>query len=125
MGGEHGRLKDLPVAIDDALNERFRKATAKLEGMSEKNMMGGTCFLLNGNMLGGADQPKQGPARFMFRVGKDNEANAMSRQGAIPVEQGGRRMSGMVFVDASHCNARALQSWIKLATSFVGTLKPK
>ena len=125
MGREHGGLRAVSMAIDESLNERFRKATAKLEGMSETKMMGGTCFMLKGNMLGGADQPKQGPARFMFRVGKDSQADALSRDGAIPFEPGGRRMGGIVFVDASLCDTPALNSWIKLALSFVGTLKPK
>jgi len=61
----------------------------------------------------------------MFRVGKENEAQALSRPGAIPLEQGGRRMSGMVFVDESACDAKALKSWVKLALSFTSTLPPK
>ena len=87
--------------------------------------MGGVCFMVDGNMLGGADRQKNGAGRFMFRVGKDNEAEALSRTGAIPMEQGGKRMGGMVFVDEIACGADALKDWVALALSFVGALPPK
>lgn len=113
------------MAVDEALNERFRRATKSLDSVTEANMMGGTCFMLNGNMLGGADRPRQGSARFMFRVGKDQEAEALARAGALPMEQAGRRMRGMIFVDAATVDARALSDWVRLATRFVGALPPK
>jgi hypothetical protein len=53
-----------------------------------------------GNMLGGVDRTKAGTDRFMFRVGKDNEAEALRRPGAMIVDMGGRRLGGLVFVDA-------------------------
>lgn len=113
------------MAVDETLNARFRDALGDLPGVSEVRMMGGTCFLLHGNMLGGADRDKNGEARFMFRVGKDNEEEALSRPGAIPMEFGKRRMGGLVFVDSALCDDADLKSWIALAESFVGTLPPK
>ncbi len=88
-------------------------------------MMGGVCLMVDGNMLGGADRQKDGAGRFMFRVGKDNEAEALSRPGAVPLEQGGKRMGGMVFVDEAARDADALKKWVALALSFVGALPPK
>lgn len=38
----------------------------------EKKMMGGMCFLFNGNMIGGVDCMKDGQGWLMFCVGKDN-----------------------------------------------------
>lgn len=113
------------MAIDEKLNQRFRDAVKDFSSVTEKNMMGGTCFMLNGNMLGGADMNKEDEPRFMFRVGKDNEAEALARVGAIPVELGKRRMGGLVFVDAKQCNKRQLGALIKLAHTFVGKLTPK
>ena len=60
----------------------------------------------------------------MFRVGKNNEAEALSRPGAIPVEKSGRRMGGLVFVGEAACDGDALKNWVALAHSFVGTLPP-
>ncbi len=88
-------------------------------------MMGGVCFMINGNMLGGADRQKDGSGRFMFRVGKDNEAEALSRPGAIPLEMGGQKMGGMVFVGEDACGQKELKDWVTLALSFVNTLPPK
>ena len=87
--------------------------------------MGGMCFFVNGNMLGGASGAKDWSRTFMFRVGKDNEAEALSRPHAIPVELGPRRMGGMVFVDADQTDDAALADWVALALSFAGNLPPK
>lgn len=117
------------MAVDDFLNDRFRTAYMAVQNQesafSEKRMMGGVCFLVNGNMLGGANRQKDGTGRFMFRVGKALEAEALARTGAIPMINGERRMGGMVFVDEAACNAHQLQEWVVLALSFVGTLSPK
>ena len=112
------------MAYDELLAARLRDAIGK-RSVTEKRMMGGACFMVDGNMLGGADRQKDGAGRFMFCVGKDNEAEALSRPGAIPLEQGGRRMGGMVFVDEAACDDNALKNWITLALSFVDALPPK
>lgn len=117
------------MAVDEFLNDRFRTAyfSARGEGaaFSEKRMMGGVCFLVNGNMLGGANRQKDGSGRFMFRVGKNLEAEALARSGAIPMINGEKRMGGMVFVEEDACDAHQLQEWVVLALSFVGSLPPK
>lgn len=113
------------MAYDEELTDRFRKAVDGLGGIVETRMMGGVCFMLDGNMLGGANRQKTGEGRFMFRVGKDNEAEAMKRPGAMTMEQGGRKMTGLIFVYEDDCDAERLQSWIALALTFVGNLPPK
>ena len=113
------------MAYDEDLAQRFRDALGGMVGISEKRMMGGICFLLNGNMIGGADRTKDGTGRFMFRVGKDNHAEALTRPGAMVMEQGGRQMRGFVFVTEEDCDTEVLGEWISLALSFVATLPPK
>ena len=113
------------MAYDEGLAGRMRDALVGMAGISEKRMMGGVCFFLDGNMLGGADRTKAGQGRFMFRVGKDNQAAALARPGAWAMEQGGRRMGGLVFVDEAACDDGALRDWIALALGFVGTLPAK
>ncbi len=44
--------------------------------------------------------------------GKDNEAEAMKRPGAITMEQGGRKMTGLIFVFEEDCDAENLRDWI-------------
>jgi len=113
------------MAYDELLALRLRDAIDDLGAITEKRMMGGACFMVKGNMLGGADRQKDGTGRFMFRVGKDNQAEALSRPGAIPLANAGRPMRGMVFVHETACDGERLKDWVALAWSFVGTLPPK
>ncbi len=89
--------------------------------ITTKRMFGGLCYFLNGNMLCGVDAD-----RYMFRVGKDQEAEALARPGASPMDITGRPLGGFVFVDPAACeDAERLVSWINLATAFVAGLPPK
>lgn len=105
---------------DPHLRERLRAALAGREGVQERAMFGGYCWMLNGNMLCGVEV-----GRFMFRVGKKLEAEAHARRGAAPVVFNGRRMGGFVWVDEEACRGDALAGWIELAARFVGALPPK
>ena len=113
------------MTYDSERADRFRKMLKERDGITEKRMMGGVCFFHNGNMIGGADRTKDGDGRFMFRVGKDNEAEALSRPGSTIVEQAGRRMGGLVFVDDNACDDQALSEWGSLALAYVTELPPK
>ena len=113
------------MVYDESLVHRFRIALRDCDGISEKRMMGGVCFLLNGNMIGGANRTKEGDRRYLFRVGKDSEAEALARPGARVMEHGGRRMGGFVFVDAAACEGDAMDGWVSLALRYVETLPPK
>ncbi len=113
------------MAYDEELAGRFYSAAEGMVDITEKRMMGGICFFLNGNMLGGCDRAKTGERRFMFRVGKENETEALSRPGAVPMKFTGRRMGGLVFVDEAACDRQALRDWIALALRFVSTLPAK
>lgn len=92
------------MAYDEELAQRMRAALAGQPAFTEKRMMGGVCFFLHGNMLSGADRNKDGMRRLMFRVGKENMAEALARPGAAAMEMGGRTMGGFVFVDAESCD---------------------
>jgi len=111
---------------DEDLSARLREALEGMTGVSEKRMMGGLCFMLNGNMLGGAHREKSGEQLFMFRVGKDSEAAALSLPGARPMRVGDRSpMRGFVFVDASQCDDSQLKAWVSMALAYVSTLPSK
>jgi hypothetical protein len=74
-------------------------------------------------MIGGVDIDPSGANRFMFRVGLDRMAQALSRPGAQPVILAGRQMNSFVFV--LDCDERALESWISFVFCFVEELPPK
>jgi len=106
--------------MDEVLVERLRKALTGRMKISEKRMFGGVCFLLRGNMLCGT-----GKSEFMFRVGKDQDAAALKRPGARPMDITGRIMKGFVWVDPKRCDDVALTGWIAMAEAYVGALPAK
>lgn len=105
---------------DPHLADLMREALAGRPGIGEKAMFGGFCWMLNGNMLCGVEV-----GRFMFRVGKDRESEALAMPGAEIVSFSGRRMGGLVWVDADACIETGLDRWIALAARFAGALPPK
>lgn len=114
------------MAYDEELAQRFKKALGRRKGLTDRRMMGGICFMHNGHMIGGADRNKDtGVGRFMFRVGKDNQEEALTKPDAAIMEMGGRKISGMVFVASNKCDDQALKEWIGMALKFVKTLPPK
>ena len=104
----------------DVLAARIRRQLAGRKQIAEKRMFGGVCFLLHGNMLCGTAKRE-----FMFRVGKDQDAEALSRPGARPMDFTGKVMKGFVWVDPASCDSRALGRWIELAENYVGELPAK
>lgn len=113
------------MAHDEELAARFRRHVEGLPGLSEKRMMGGVCFFVNGNMIGGADRAKSGQRRFMFRIGKENAARADALGGGEPIVQAGRTMRGFYFVDAEETGEGNIREWVALAVGHAGSLPAK
>jgi hypothetical protein len=105
---------------DPHLAERMRAALKRRAHITEMKMFGGYCWMLRGNMLCGVEV-----GRFMFRVGKDLEAEALTRPGASPMDITGRPMRGFIWVRADATEGKALRIWIDLASRYVGVLPAK
>lgn len=105
---------------DPHLADRMRRALSARSDIQERKMFGGYCWMLNGNMLCGVEV-----GRYMFRVGKDQEAEALRRPGAAPMDITGKPMKGFIWVSADKANGSALQGWIAFAENYVGQLPPK
>jgi TfoX/Sxy family transcriptional regulator of competence genes len=105
---------------DPHLAELMREALERRCGIVERKMFGGYCWMLNGNMLCGVEV-----GRFMFRVGRDREPEALSRPGAAPMDITGKPMRGIIWVDADAAIEDGLDGWIDFAAHFVGALPPK
>lgn len=113
------------MPVDEELNTRVRDALVTHAGISEKRMMGGLCFFLNGNMLCGTRRHKDGVGRFMFRVGKANENLALQDPAAKAVIHGDRKLGGFVRVDATDCNDAELRRWLHLCLEHAAVLPAK
>ena len=106
------------------LIEDMRYRLEGLQGLAEKKMMGGHCFMLNGNMVGGAGCNEAGDSRYMLRVGKDNSAKAEALPGGEPLVKGGRRMGGMYLVDPDQPED-VIGAWVSLAVGNALSLPAK
>jgi hypothetical protein len=114
------------MVYDEATSQRFRDALAVLGLQLERRMMGGLCFMLAGNMLGGAHREKTGERLFMFRVGPEAHDWALSQPNTRQLQFGDRMpMRGLVFVEADACSNKQLDRWVRTALQFVGALPPK
>jgi len=83
-------------------------------------MFGRVGFMLNGNMVAGTFRDA-----LLVRVGKDRNAQALTRPGARAMEMRGRAVEGYVMVDQSILDDTTLKDWIGLALAYVRTLPPK
>jgi TfoX/Sxy family transcriptional regulator of competence genes len=108
------------MPYDPDLAEKMRSALQSLQGIEERKLFGGYWWMLNGNMLCGVEV-----GRYVFRVGKEQEAEALNHPGVTPMDITGRPMRGIVWVQAENTQGPALQQWIELATRFVSALPPK
>ncbi|TIQ41925.1 MAG: TfoX/Sxy family protein [Mesorhizobium sp.] len=112
--------KSVTQAGTDPMVERLRAALGR-RAFTEQKMFGGTCFMLNGNMLIGTS--KRG---LLVRGGKEGHAAAAARPHARPMEMGGRSMEGYVHVAPEGTASEAdLAGWLDRALAFVETLPPK
>lgn len=109
------------MAYDEGIAQLIRDDLAHLEGITEKKMFGGLCFLLEGHMVGGVHR-----GGGMFRVGKEAEAHAMSIDGTGPMMFTGRKMGGMVDVeDDAMADDSRRGALIAMAVAYAQSLPPK
>ena len=113
------------MPVDEGLNQRMRDVFVAHAGISEKRMMGGMCFFMNGHMLCGARRHQDDVGRFMFRVGKENETAALGDPTAQAVVHGNRKLGGFVHVDADVCDEAALRRWLQLCLAHAASLPAK
>lgn len=109
------------MAFDDKLADRVRVGLAERDGVSERKMFGGLCFMVGGNMACGIVKDE-----LMVRVGPEGYADAVSRKHARPMDFTGRPMKGMIYVAREGLKTKAsLQKWIDLGADFAGSLPAK
>lgn len=104
-------------------NEKLdARLTANLAGWgtTRKKMFGGTCHILNGNMLCGVHKDF-----LILRLGNEGAEEALKQPFVSVFDITGRPMKGWVMVAQEGLTKGALQQWLDKARSFVETLPPK
>jgi hypothetical protein len=109
------------VAYDERLAGRIRSALAGRDGIAERKMFGGLCFLVHGRMCCGVLKDE-----LCLRVGPDRYEEALLEPHARPMDFTGRPMRGFVFVAPAGLEADgALAKWLGWASDFAARTPPK
>ncbi|WP_213544795.1 TfoX/Sxy family protein [Vannielia litorea] len=110
------------MAWDETVAERLREGLLAVEGVEEKRMFGGLCFLVRGNMACVAS----GRGGAFFRVGKDREAEALALPGAARMVMAGREKPGFIHFDGGSLEeVEIFTPMMRLCLGFVEPLPPK
>ena len=102
------------MAFDEKLNDRLREALHLLPNVEEKHMFGGVCYMLNGKMCIGVVGDE-----LMCRINPDMEEEALSKNGARPMDFNGKPMKGYVFVaEPAYKTKKQFDYWLSLCIAF-------
>ncbi|MGD2140139.1 MAG: TfoX/Sxy family protein [Burkholderiales bacterium] len=107
------------MPYDEKLDEYITSIVSDW-GTTHKKMFGGTCHLLNGNMMCGVYGQY-----LILRLGEESAGEAIGQPHVKAFDVTGRPMKGWVMVDRSVLTQSALLKWLRRAREFVLTLPPK
>ena len=102
------------MAFDEKLATRIRRLLAHRKAVTERNMFGGICFMLNGKMCCGIVRND-----LCVRVGPDHYEEALRQMHARPMDFTGRPLRGFVYVAPGGLRTDAsLQTWLERAERY-------
>lgn len=109
------------MAFDEGLAERIREALADVSPVNERQMFGGLCFMVSGNMCCGILGDT-----LMARVGPGQYAECLALSHVRVMDFTGKPMKGMLYVDPEGiAEDEDFQAWIGRCIDFVKGLPPK
>lgn len=109
------------MAFNEELNARIKKIVSHWENVEEKRMFGGTCHLINGNMVSGVYKDF-----LILRLGIDQAKNLLIQDKARPFDITGRPMKGWVMIAKEFISDdNELENYLNLAKKFVESLPSK
>lgn len=102
------------MAYNQILADRIREQLQHLDGIDEKEMMGGLCFMLNDKMCVGIVKDE-----MMCRIDPALYEAALEKPGCHEMDFTGRPMKGWVLIDDLGMKTVAdLNYWIELALDY-------
>ncbi len=106
---------------DDALAGRIRPMLSQCEGYSEKNMFGGVCFMIHGNMCVGTWK-----GSLIVRLERDKHDETLSEPHTKPADIAGRTMRGWALVEPPGISSEDdLETWVARAADYAASLPAK
>lgn len=103
------------MAFDELLADRIRLVLKEKNApFTEKKMMGGLTFMIDGKMCVGVIKNS-----MMARIGPDIYQNAITKSGCRPMDFTGRPMKGWVYLEPEGIDMDDdLNDWVQLALDF-------
>jgi len=89
-------------------------------GATRKKMFGGTCHLINGNMMCGVYRDF-----LILRLGEEAGTAALNKPHTKPFDITGRPMKGWIMVEQEGLTDSALKEWLGKAKAFTESRPPK
>jgi TfoX N-terminal domain len=105
------------MPYDNELAARVRRLLSDRDDVSERAMFGGLTFMLGGRMCCGVNRDE-----LIVRLHPDDEAAALARPHARPMDFTGRPMRGFVTVGRGGVRGRALARWVRSAVDHAESL---
>ncbi len=103
------------------LADRVRKTLSGREGVSERRMFGGVCFMIHGNMCVGTWK-----GSLIVRLDRKDHEKTLSEPHTRPADITGRVMKGWALVEPSGIDSdNGLKAWVHRAAIYAGSLPPK
>ena len=109
------------MPYNEEIETRVRRITSNWENTDQKNMFGGICHLMNGNMFGGVYKDF-----LILRIGEEKTKEALALPFVREFDITGRPMKGWIMVErAGFVDDEALADWLNQAKEFVSALPAK
>jgi TfoX/Sxy family transcriptional regulator of competence genes len=109
------------MPFDNKLANRVQKILEKVEGLSEKKMFGGLCFLINGNMALGLVNED-----LMIRVEPESYDKLLSQPYVRKMDFTGKPLKGFLYVGPKGTESdKDLRKWVLKGVEFAMSLSSK
>jgi len=109
------------MPYNEEIDARIRKIVARWKNTEAKNMFGGVCYLLDGNMVCGVYKDY-----LILRLGEKASQQALNQAHIQPFDITGKPMKGWVMVEEGGFNTDdRLKVWLDKAKAFVKILPAK
>jgi hypothetical protein len=108
------------MAYSKTLDGRIIEIISRWDNIVPKEMFGGVCYLLNGNIVCGIYKDY-----LILRLGEEEAALALQNPRVREFDITGRPMKGWVMVEEGACTGKKLGAWLNKARDFVARLPAK
>jgi TfoX/Sxy family transcriptional regulator of competence genes len=109
------------MPYNEEIDRRVEKTILGWKNTDRRNMFGGVCHLLNGNMFCGVYKDF-----LILRLGEEKGGKALALPHVRPFDITGKPMKGWVMVEQDAFKAdHELAGWLHQAKEFVSSLPPK